>query len=187
MRVRSFLVFIAIALPLPLVSALGAGCGPSVQIDTGEGGSGGDGSSVSTFVTSSSSGPGGADGGIGDATPDYVDPGCPDAGPPITAFECDPYKQNNGDCGPGEGCYIFVQYPNEPCGQEVYGAVCAPSGPGKQGDPCGGLENCAAGHACVVSGSGTQCVLLCKLEGNDGCPPGLVCEPIDVEGFGGCL
>lgn len=187
MRRRIFL-FVAVSLfPAPLLAALASGCGPSVGIDTGEGG-GGAGGNVSTFVTSSSSsmGPGGADGGK-DALPDYTDPGCPDAGPPITDFQCDPYNQNSGSCAPGEACYIYVQYPPEPCAQEIYGALCAFAGPGKQGDPCGGAQDCSAGYACVVSGSGTQCVMLCKLEGNDGCPPGLVCEPIDVEGFGGCL
>jgi hypothetical protein len=122
-----------------------------------------------------------------DALPDYVDPGCPDAGPPITAYACDPYQQFNGDCPPGQGCYIYVQYPEEPCGQEVYGAACADTGPGQQGDPCGGGQDCGGGYVCVVSGSGNQCVKLCNLKGEDGCPAGLVCEPIDVEGFGGCL
>lgn len=122
-----------------------------------------------------------------DAFPDYTDPGCPDAPPPIYDLQCDPYDQDNGDCGLGEGCYIYVQYPTEPCGQEIYGAYCFPEGSGGQGAPCGGGQDCAAGFVCVVSGSGNQCIQLCHLSGPDGCPPGLVCEPIDVEGFGGCI
>jgi hypothetical protein len=164
--------------------ALGA-CGPSVETNPyGNGGAGGGylhGSS-STYAV------GGADGGPWmDALPDYVDPGCPDAGPPGTMFQCDPYNQKSGDCAPGEGCYIFVDYPMEPCGQEIYGAVCLPVGQGMQGSPCGGAQDCGAGFSCVVSGSGNQCVQLCPLQGQDNCPPGFVCEPLDVQGFGGCL
>ena len=124
-----------------------------------------------------------------DALPDYVDPGCPDAGPPISDFQCDAYDQGNGDCGPGDGCYIYVNYPDpgQPCGQETYGTYCAPAGSGGQGAPCNGGLDCAAGHVCVITGSGTQCVQLCPLAGADNCPSGYVCEVIDVEGFGGCL
>jgi hypothetical protein len=50
-----------------------------------------------------------------------------------------------------------------------------------------GFQDCGAGFVCVVSGSGNQCIQLCPLTGKDGCAPGLSCEPIDVEGFGGCL
>jgi hypothetical protein len=122
-----------------------------------------------------------------DGFDEYVDPGCPDATPVPPSFQCDPYHQFNGDCAAGEGCYIFVDYPSEPCGQEVYGAICAPAGFGQQGDICSGGLDCGAGLVCVVTGSGTQCVELCPLSGNDDCPSGFVCEPIDVEGFGGCL
>lgn len=135
------------------------------------------------------SGSGGSknDGGSMDAFDDYVDPGCPDAGPPLMMMMCDPYHQGNGDCPAKEGCYIFVQYPTMPCGQEVYGSSCLPPGPGMQGDPCGGAQDCGGGFVCVVTGSGNQCVQLCNLQGAAGCPNGLVCEPIDVQGFGGCL
>lgn len=121
-----------------------------------------------------------------DAFEDYVDPGCPDAGPPEEQFDCDPYHQANGDCPPDQGCYIFVQYPPDACTQEIYGAVCQPAGFGQQGDSCE-QQLCAPGFVCVVSGEGVQCIGLCSLKGDTGCPPGLVCEPIDVEGFGGCL
>ncbi|WP_437283183.1 hypothetical protein WME90_22190 [Sorangium sp. So ce375] len=133
-----------------------------------------------------SGGGGGSDPGR-DPLEEYEDPGCPDTGPPVTDFACDPYDQASGFCAPGEGCFIFVQYPDEPCGQEIYGAFCAPAGPGRQGDPCSGGSQCGAGFACVVTGSGTQCVELCALSGDDDCAPGFVCEPIDVAGMGGCL
>ncbi|WP_437301354.1 hypothetical protein [Sorangium sp. So ce426] len=131
-------------------------------------------------------GGGGSDPGR-DPLEEYEDPGCPDTGPPITDFACDPYDQSSGFCASGEGCFIYVQYPDEPCGQEIYGAYCAPAGPGRQGDPCSGGSQCGAGFACVVTGSGTQCVELCALSGDDSCDPGFVCEPIDVAGMGGCL
>jgi hypothetical protein len=184
MRKHFFLVLAGLALPAASAGIGVAGCGPSVEtIGSTEGGGGGfDAGPDGHFPV----GHGGFDAGH-DALPDYVDPGCPDAGPPLTMFECDPYNQHNGDCAPEDGCFIFVQYPTEPCGQETYGAVCALAGSGKQGAGCDGAQNCAGGFVCVVSGSGNQCVQLCELTGNDGCPPGLVCEPIDVQGFGGCL
>ena len=121
-----------------------------------------------------------------DAFEDYADPGCPDAGAPVQDLQCDPYHQANGDCPPDQGCYIYVQYPPDACTQEVYGAACGPAGVATQGQSCE-QDICAPGFVCVVSGEGVQCVALCNLSGEDGCPPGLVCEPIDVEGFGGCL
>jgi hypothetical protein len=185
MSLRACLLGVAALLPLSL-AALGSACGTTVTVagpddDDGKGGQGG-----FLFVT----GGGGTTPDAGpqpDALPDYVDPGCPNQPPPATDFQCDPYAQFNGDCAPGDACYIYVQYPSMPCGQEIYGSFCYPAGSGQQGDSCNGGLDCAAGHVCVITGSGTQCVKLCKLSGNAGCPPGLVCEPIDVEGFGGCL
>lgn len=117
----------------------------------------------------------------------FEDPGCTDTPPPIEDYLCDPYAQGDGSCAPGEACQIYVQYPDMACGQEIYGSYCTPAGPGQQGDPCFGGGECGAGLVCVITGSGTQCVTLCNLAGASGCPPGLVCEPIDVKGFGGCL
>ncbi|MRG98359.1 hypothetical protein [Polyangium spumosum] len=179
------LILVAAALGLVVPAAGLGGCGSTIVRETeGQGGGGGEGGGL---PNSSATGP------IWDAGKDafdeYVDPGCPSTPPPIEDFQCDPFDQLNSGCFPGEGCFIFVSYPDEPCGQEVYGAFCAPAGTGVQGDPCGSGSGlwCAAGFACVVTGSGTQCVKLCPLDGNDDCPSGLVCEPIDVEGFGGCL
>jgi hypothetical protein len=145
------------------------------------GGSGGAGAGHGTWGT------GAQHWGTGGFGAGYHDPGCPDAGPPKQDLACDPFHQGNGDCAAGEGCFIFVNYPSEPCGQETYGATCMAAGPGKQGDACGGAIDCSPGFVCVVSGSGNQCVELCHLSGAATCAPGLVCEPIDVEGFGGCL
>ncbi|HTJ84777.1 MAG TPA: hypothetical protein VL400_23825 [Polyangiaceae bacterium] len=164
--------------------AAAAGCNNNVIVPDGDGGgiaSGGNGTGL--IPSSSGYGGNGGEGGLGQV----VDPPCPDKPPPITAYECDPYDQFNGQCQNGEACYIYVQYPDEPCGQEIYGALCYPAGIGVQGDPCGGAQDCGPGLACVVTGTGTQCVVLCPLQGDDNCPSGYVCEPIDVEGFGGCL
>jgi hypothetical protein len=187
MQRRSLILLMALSAPLPSL-ALAAGCDNTVVIDDDDDGGGGGFGGAGGWEPATGTAHGGADGGK-DALDEYEDPGCPDAEPPPTEFHCDPFNQNNGDCGPGEGCYIFVQYP-EPgtvCGQEIYGAICALAGFGGQGDPCGGAQDCQGGFVCVVTGAGNQCVKLCPLTGNDGCPSGLVCEPIDVEGFGGCL
>ncbi len=181
MRQRSFLGLLGLAfLAAASSGASAAGCGQTVVVAPRDGSGGND---------VGAGGAGGAGGGANasDAAPDYVDPGCPDAGPPGTAFMCDAFNQNNGDCPPGDACYIFTQNPQTPCGQEVYGSSCSPAGNGTQGDPCQGAQDCAAGLSCVVSGSGNQCVVLCELQGSSTCPEGLVCEPIDVQGFGGCL
>ena len=165
-----------------------AGCGSNVTLagaDGDTGGAGGEGGFTFLNVTSSTSSTMPLD--DDDTPPPIDDPGCPDPKPPIKDFQCDPYNQGNGDCLADEACYIFVQYPNQPCGQEVYGAYCSPAGPGKQGDGCAGALDCSSGFVCVISGSGNQCIQLCQLKGISGCPPGLICEPIDVEGFGGCL
>jgi hypothetical protein len=179
-------LLVSIALAPATLAGLAGGCGSQVAVgrvddDPGDGGGG------YVFLDAGSGGKG-AGGTLPDGDlPDYDDPGCPDKPPPIQDFTCDPYAQNNGDCALDEGCYIFVDYPSEPCGQEIYGSYCYPAGWGQQGDPCGGGFDCGAGLVCVITGSGTQCVQLCSLTGPGGCPPGMVCEPIDVVGFGGCL
>lgn len=183
MRLRTLLIAAALSASF-VAAATGVGCNnvivPDGDDDGGSGGSGGfSSSSFMTNTSTSSSNP--------DATSDFEDPGCPNKPEPIYDYQCDPYNQFDGSCFQGEGCYIYVQYPTEPCGQEIYGSVCLPAGPGSQGDPCGGPQDCGSGHACVVTGSGTQCVKLCPLQGMSTCPSGFVCEPIDVDGFGGCL
>ncbi len=172
--------------PAALVLTASAGCDNKVIVPGGdEGGGGGSGGSTATWPWTTST-TGGGDAGT-DALDEFVDPGCKDKPPPLEDFQCDADHQNSSGCFQGEGCYIYVQYPDDPCGQEIYGSVCLPAGVGQQGDFCGGATDCAPGLACVVTGSGTQCVELCPLVGPSDCPSGLVCEPIDVEGFGGCL
>lgn len=121
---------------------------------------------------------------VKDALPEYTDPGCPDAPPPKEEYECDPNGKPTG-CGDGEACYPFVMYPSGPCQQETYGAQCVSPGSGGQGDPCS--DGCKANHVCVVSGQGTQCIQMCDLSAAVPCPDGLVCEPVDVPGIGGCI
>lgn len=185
MQSRLFLLVASCAFAPAFGAAAIVGCGSVsfVEEETTTGSGGGD---AGKDAKPTGSGGSKIDGGK-DAFDEYTDPGCPDAGPPIVDFQCDPYDQGNGDCAPTEACYIFVEYPSEPCGQEIYGSVCAPAGTGQQGEGCGGALDCAGGFVCVITGGGNQCVQLCNLVGEDGCPAGLVCEPIDVEGFGGCL
>ncbi len=128
-------------------------------------------------------GAGGAGGSLVDSG--YVEPGCPDAAVVEPVRECDPFSTPTG-CSFGDACYPFVSYPSGVCEQETFGTYCLPPGTGQQGDPCAG-EPCASGFVCVVTGQGNQCVQLCPLQGEDGCPPGLFCVPVDVEGFGACF
>ena len=65
-----------------------------------------------------------------DVLPDYNDPGCPDAPPPVVDNQCDPLKPAPGNCLEGEACYPYVIYPSEPCEAEIYGALCEPAGTG---------------------------------------------------------
>jgi hypothetical protein len=115
----------------------------------------------------------------------YIDPGC-DAGDPITSFACELYT--NVGCLSGEACYPYVIYPSDPYGQEEYGSFCYPAGPGTQGSPCTDSSQCAAGHACFVTGQGTQCLRFCSLTGGEPrCPPGLICGWTDNPAIGACL
>ena len=179
------LIFLSMSL------ATAGGCKGNVIIP----GRGGSGSTGTLGDTGSSSGSKmGGDAGK-DAFDDYMDPPCKNHPPPNTDFKCDPYNQGPSCtpqggkqcCAPDEGCYIFVDYPTQPCAAETYGAVCAPAGPGGQGAACMGPSDCVAGASCVITGSGNQCVMLCNLMGASSCPDGTVCEPIDVSMTGGCL
>ncbi|MFO0555836.1 MAG: hypothetical protein U0271_46090 [Polyangiaceae bacterium] len=185
MRLRRTFLYAGLAFVAPtlLLAAAVPACKTRVVVpNDGGGGQGGEG----TGLIPIGPGGGGADAGH-DALEEYVDPGCKDTPPPIEDFQCDPDHQGNGDCFDGEACYIYVDNPEDPCGQEIYGSVCLAAGPGQQGDPCSGAQDCGAGLVCVVTGSGTQCVVMCSLDGPNNCPDGLICEAIDVEGFGGCL
>lgn len=126
------------------------------------------------------------DAGAPDARDGYVEPSCPDVEPEPPIVQCDPFSTPTG-CANGEACRPFVQYPQSECETEVYGAICVPAGTGRQGSPCGGGDGCAEGFVCVISGAGVQCVKLCRVDEIGSCEGGLVCEPIDVPGYGGCL
>lgn len=121
----------------------------------------------------------------GSTDPPFVDPGCPDAGPPKTEYECDLSPNVDESCGPGYACYPFVNYPEDPCEQEIYGSSCVAEGTGQQGDFCD--AGCAKNHICVITGQGTQCVEMCDLTKPNPCSDGLVCESVDIPGIGGCI
>lgn len=116
----------------------------------------------------------------------WVEPECPDAGPPVKDYKCDPLAAPPGGCKATEACYPYVEYPSERCMPEIYRTRCFPAGKGKQGDPCTGGA-CAAGYACVASGVGNQCALMCKPGKIGACPDGYVCSPTDVPDVGACL
>lgn len=169
-------------------SAGRAGSGGSAG-SAGSGGRAGDDGGAGTAGQGGSAGSGGRDAGSpwdAGGADGYVDPPCPDAPPPPPDWECDPLAASTG-CGAGEACYPYVVYPSSRCDQERYGSVCRRAGRGGQGVDCYGGDDCAAGFVCVVTGQRTQCVQMCPLRGETGCPRGLVCEPVDVEGIGGCF
>ncbi len=155
------------------------------------GGSGGSGASGGTPTggTGGASPSGGAPSGGTGGTPDYVDPGCPDEPPPAVVPACDPLNPEEA-CGIGWACYPYVIHPyGTGCGYQQFGAECAPAGSGESGDACGdGFDDCAPGHLCVVgAGAGKRCQKLCPLQGDPGCPPGLLCGETDIEGYGVCF
>lgn len=117
----------------------------------------------------------------------FEDPGCPPVAAPPADQQCDPLATGSS-CPAGQSCFPFVRYPTGPCEVEQYGTTCLPSGPGTQGVSCA-REACAAEHICISTGRGTQCARICSFaEGAANvCAPGLLCLPIDIEGFGGCL
>lgn len=121
---------------------------------------------------------------VKDALPDYEDPGCPDAEPPVVSYECDVYGEPTG-CPEGQACYPFIEYPGGPCQEELYGTMCIAAGKGGQGDPCFG--GCQPHYVCVVSGQGNQCIEICDLSAPSPCSDGLVCAPLDIPGIGGCI
>jgi hypothetical protein len=177
---------------VPVLLAVAVGCGGTVERRAdGTGGptSGGTGATATDGgLFSDGGGPagsGGAFGGDGGTTSSYVDPGCPDVPPPTPIHECDPFA-DVGECDFGERCTPYVQYPEDTCQSEVFGTICSLEGPGVQGDDCTDTS-CAAQHVCVTTGQGNQCVHICRLDAPDDCAPGLLCQPLDVDGFYICF
>ena len=152
-----------------------AGSGPIGRAGTAGGGSGG----VAGF---------GASAGTGIVDPDPVETGCKPEDLPPPDVECDAFTP--GSCGPGLGCYPFVDHPEgRGCDQQRYGTVCAPAGIGRQGDLCGEDvgDYCAEGFACVVGQrAGKRCAVLCDPQAPNPCAGGLICGDLDVAGFGVC-
>jgi hypothetical protein len=166
-------------------------CGGSVEIVDGAAASGGASSHGQAGEGGHLSVAGSGSGGLPlDAGFDeFVDPGCPEAGPPVEVTECDAFA-TTPTCPPGDGCFPFVDHPNEAdgCGAQRFGTQCSQAGAGRQGDDCGdGSGSCASGFVCVVgSEPGKHCVQLCRMGVQNQCPAGLICGPLDVEGFGVC-
>jgi hypothetical protein len=168
-------------------------CGGSVVSlpADGTGGAAGNASHVAHAGSSASAGHPGAGASsipLDAAFDEYVDPGCPDAGPPKEVNDCDPFSAPNG-CPGSQGCYPFVDQPfGAGCGAQSFGTVCMPAGSGTQGAECGdGANDCASGYVCVVgSQPGKHCVKLCKMLDPNSCPRGMICGELDVEGYGVC-
>lgn len=134
----------------------------------------------------------GGDGGKGrNGNPDggngYVDPKCPEAGPPQMIHECDVQNPVASCANTGGACYPVAIPPQTTCGSETYGTECLEPGSGQQGAACGGTANCAPGFVCLITGGDTQCARLCNVDQKGSCPMGFVCGPIDVPGFAACL
>jgi hypothetical protein len=118
--------------------------------------------------------------------PSYHEDACPDVPLPDAEALCDPLAR--GQCPAGYACYPFPPDGIDPCHPGPYRMMCAKEGSGSQGAPCGtGLEGCQAGTICAVTGQGDQCITLCRPGAIGACPNGMVCERLDIPGFGGCL
>jgi hypothetical protein len=120
-------------------------------------------------------------GGLPDAH--FDDPGCRPTTKTEGSRECDTTSQSG--CGPGERCVPYVSY-GANCESEEVGTRCDFAGSATQGQDCT-FELCAAGYVCVTGGAGFSCAHLCTASGaSDDCPPGLLCSPLDVDGFAVC-
>lgn len=120
--------------------------------------------------------------------PAYVEDACPPSTPDPPSYECDPFSASAPQCSKGYGCYPVPPAGKDPCHPGSWGTTCMAAGIGTQGASCNGSRMfCAAGYVCVKTGAGDQCVKLCRLQQLEPCTDGLVCNPLDVIGFGGCL
>ncbi len=181
-------------LPALVVAVWVPSCGGTVQngdavTGSGTGAASGRGGGTGASGASGGQGTGGAhsaptDGGLTDVR--YVDPGCPPAMKIQGTQACDPFAASpEVECGVGYRCVPYVEYADH-CHTERIGTECQPAGAGRQGDDCANTD-CAAGFVCVTAGTGFQCAALCKLvPGGDTCTSGLICTPLDVDGFYVC-
>ena len=174
----------------------GVGCGGATTHSDDEPGSGGTSSKPSNrggYATGGSSSTAGTRNTAGSAgkpvnDPPPVNTACPPEELPPPSLECD--AQVSGSCGPGLGCYPFVEHPEgRGCDAQIYGTICLPGGVGTQGVVCGDETGdiCAPGFVCVVGQrAGKRCAALCDPAGEDTCTGGLICGDLDVAGFGVC-
>ncbi len=94
-----------------------------------------------------------------------------DASIALCVERCDPLAQ---DCPPGEACY--------PSGETLLCSAVATNLP--PGQPCGYINDCAAGTACyqgIAGCAGACCTPFCDIDGDDSeCVvlPGTVCEAV---------
>ncbi|HEY4102467.1 MAG TPA: hypothetical protein VGM44_01200 [Polyangiaceae bacterium] len=168
-------------------------CGGTVTTVSadGAGGAAGHAGQVAHAGSPSTAGSGGSGGNslpLDASFDEYADPGCPDASPPSETMQCDPFAAVSG-CPAGLGCYPFVDHPfGKGCGEQTFGTECLIAGSGTQGAVCGdGANDCASGYVCVVgSQPGEHCVKLCQMTDPNGCPRGMICGELDVEGYGVC-
>ena len=161
----------------------GAGASSPIDDPSNRAGTASGGSSSTAGVT----GRAGA-GGQPVVEPDPVYTACPPEELPPPSLECNPYGSN--DCGPGSGCYPFVEHPEgKGCDAQIYGTVCLAAGVGSQGQRCGDetVDWCAPGFVCVVGQrAGKRCAALCEPGVENQCTGGLICGDLDVSGFGVC-
>jgi hypothetical protein len=115
----------------------------------------------------------------------FLEQGCEQSTERISEMDCDPFLPDEG-CPFGQACKPFVEYPESPCEPERFGARCDWVGDAVQGDPCN-FDLCASGYLCIATGQGTQCAQICRISGPSGCPAGLVCGSLDIEGIGTCF
>ena len=155
------------------------GPGPEPSVTGGRNGAGG----------ASSGGAGRGSGGNGTGSvpdlPDarFDDPGCKPSQKVEGTRECDAVSQSG--CSAGERCVPYVDY-GQKCEAEEIGTRCEIAGTATQGDDCS-TDICAGGFVCVTGGAGFVCAKLCRMNSADeDCPPGLLCSPLDVDGFAVC-
>lgn len=116
----------------------------------------------------------------------FRDDACPGSRPPPQRdYRCDPFAA--GQCPPGEGCYVFIEYPSQRCGSETYRSLCLSAGDVPGDGFCNRDTRCAPGFSCFVTGASNRCLQLCRLDGAPPqCPRGRVCEPTDLPDYGAC-
>ncbi|QDG53126.1 hypothetical protein FIV42_20985 [Persicimonas caeni] len=95
--------------------------------------------------------------------------------------QCDPICQTG--CDVGEACRASYDEST----YEFEGWVCKPAGDGLQGEPCGGVQDCAAGFTC---GSGAtpqgECQEICRMDIDNWCSTGTCNDTFLHDTVGSC-